>query len=143
MKPLVPFPTVSEGDDVVASDDIFATREFENEWFVERWNGGEVERVETFHRREMHGADAPLDHAPFAIDEFELGETQKEADMIETFARGLRGDFFIFAQEGRQLELPQMMGEQNLRRRRAGNRSRRCLLLSRKREPYNRRPRLS
>jgi hypothetical protein len=46
--------------------------------------------------------------------------------MIETFARGLRGDFFIFAQEGRQLELPQMMGEQNLRRRRAGNRSRRC-----------------
>ena len=51
----------------------------------------------------MHGADAPLDHPPFAIDEFELGETQKEADMIETFARGLRGDFFIFAQEGRQL----------------------------------------
>jgi hypothetical protein len=26
--------------------------------------------------------DAALDHAPFAIDEFELGEAQKEADMI-------------------------------------------------------------
>ena len=49
----------------------------------------------------MRGADAPLDHAPFAIDEFELGEAQKEADMVETFACRLRGDFFIFAQEGR------------------------------------------
>ena len=47
----------------------------------------------------------PLDHAPFAIDEFELGETQKEADMIETFARGLGSNFFIFTQEGRQFEL--------------------------------------
>src|ERR1700719_2844873 len=71
------------------------------------------------------GADAALDHAPFAIDEFEFGETQQEADMIETFACRLCGDFFIFAQEGRQFELPQMMGEQNLRRRRAGSRSRR------------------
>ena len=34
----------------------------------------------------MRGADAALDHAPFAIDEFEFGETQQEADMIETFA---------------------------------------------------------
>jgi hypothetical protein len=117
---------ITQSNNIVAGDEICAAREFENERLVERWNGGEVERVETFHRREMRGADAPLDHAPFAIDEFELGETQKEADMIETFARGLRGDFFIFAQEGRQLELPQMMGEQNLRRRRAGNRSRRC-----------------
>ena len=96
---------VSESDDVLAGDEIFAAREFENERLVERWNGGKVERVETLHRREMRGADTPLDHAPFAIDEFELGETQKEADMIKTFARGLRGDFFIFAQEGRQLEL--------------------------------------
>ena len=34
----------------------------------------------------MRGADAALDHTPFAIDEFEFGETQQEADMIETFA---------------------------------------------------------
>jgi Fusaric acid resistance protein family len=54
-----------------------------------------------------------------------IGETQQEADMIETFACRLCGDLFIFAQEGRQFELTQMMGEQNLRRRRAGNRSRR------------------
>jgi hypothetical protein len=88
-------------------------------------------------------ADAALDHAPFAIDEFEFGETQQKADMIEPLARGLCGDLFIFAHEGRQFELTQIMGEQNLRRRRAGNRSRRRQLRSRKREPYNRRPRLS
>src|ERR1700732_3232293 len=106
---------ITERNNIGAGDEIFAAREFERQRLVERRNGGEVERVETFHRREMRGADAPLDHVPFALDEFELGETQKEADMIKTFARGLRGDFFIFAQEGRQLELTQMKREQNLR----------------------------
>jgi hypothetical protein len=72
----------------------------------------------------MRGTDAPFDHPPFAIDEFELSEAEKEPDMIETFARGLCGDFFIFAQEGRQFELAQMMDEQNLRWRRARGRSR-------------------
>jgi hypothetical protein len=63
------------------------------------------------------------DHAPFAIDEFEFGEAQKIAGMIEPFAGGLGGDFVIFAQEGRELELAQMMREQDLGRRRVGGRS--------------------
>src|SRR6202035_799844 len=116
---------ITQSNNIVACDEIFAAREFENKRLVERRNGGEVERVETLHRGKAGGADAALDHAPFAIDEFELGETQKEADMIKTFARGLRGDFFIFAQEGRQLELTQMMREQTLRQRRTGDRSHR------------------
>ena len=43
----------------------------------------------------MRGADAALDHAPFATDEFEFefGETQQEADMIETFACRLAATF--------------------------------------------------
>jgi hypothetical protein len=44
----------------------------------------------------MRGADAPLNHAPFAIDEFELGEAQQIARMIESLARRLGGDFVIF-----------------------------------------------
>jgi hypothetical protein len=76
-------------------------------------------------RGKAGGADAALDHAPFAIDEFELGEAQKIAGMIEPLTGGFRGNFVIFAQESRQFELPQMMGEQNLRRRRAGGRTRR------------------
>jgi hypothetical protein len=47
-------------------------------------DGGEVECVETLHRRKTRGADAALDHAPFTIDEFKLGKAQAEADMIET-----------------------------------------------------------
>jgi hypothetical protein len=65
---------IAEGDDVVTGDDIFAARKLQNERFVERCDGGEVERVETFHRREMRHAYAPLDHAALAIDEFELRE---------------------------------------------------------------------
>src|ERR1700735_910849 len=116
---------ITQSNNIVAGDEIFAAREFKCQRLVERWNGGEVERVEIFHRRKMRGADAALDHAPFAIDEFEFGETQQEADMIETLACRLRGDFFIFAQEGRQFELPQVMGDQTLRLRRAGSSSRR------------------
>jgi len=114
--------TVAQGDDVFVGDDIFAASQFEGEWLVERWDGGEVECVKTLYGREASSTDAPLDHAPFTIDEFELGEAQKEADMIETFAGGLRGDLFIVAQKGRQFELPQMMREQNLRRRAGGSR---------------------
>jgi hypothetical protein len=40
--------------------------------------------------------------------------------MIETLAGGFGGELFILAQEGRQFKLSQVMGEQNLRRRRAG-----------------------
>src|SRR5580704_10313500 len=105
--------SVAESNNIVVGDDIFTTGQFENERLVERWNGSEVERVETLHRGKAGGVDAALDHAPFAIDEF------------EPLARGRCGDLFIFTHEGRQFELTQMMGEQNLRRRRAGSRSRR------------------
>jgi len=56
---------------------------------------------------------------------FELGEAQKIAGMIEPLTGGFRGNFVIFAQESRQFELPQMMPEQHLGRRRAGGRTRR------------------
>ena len=72
---------VAESNNIVVGDDIFTTGQFENKRLVERWNGSEVERVETLHRGKAGGADAALDHAPFAIDEFELGEAQQEADL--------------------------------------------------------------
>ena len=65
---------IAQSDDILAGDDIFAAREFEDERLVERWDGSEVESVETLHCREAGGADAALDHAPFTIDEFEFGE---------------------------------------------------------------------
>src|ERR1700740_1331527 len=98
-------PAVAQSNYILAGDDIFATGEFERQRLVPRWNRAELECVETLHRREEGNAGAPLGHAPFAIDEFELGKAQKEADMIETFVRRLGGDFVIFTQVGRQFEL--------------------------------------
>lgn len=66
----------------------------------ERRDGGEVERVETLHRRKAGGTNAALERAPFTIDEFRFSEAQEEAYMIELLARGLGGDLFILAQEG-------------------------------------------
>ena len=77
--------------------------------YSHRANGGEVECVEALHRRETGGADAALDHAPFAIDEFEFDETQQKADMVETFTRRLGGDFLVFPQDCWQFELSQVM----------------------------------
>ena len=37
---------ITQSNNIVAGDDIFAAREFENKRLVERWNGSEVERVE-------------------------------------------------------------------------------------------------
>ena len=70
-------------------------------------DGSEVERVKTLHRRKAQAgelarpantwpsADAALNDAPFAIDEFELGEAQKIAGMVEFLAGRLGGDFVI------------------------------------------------
>jgi hypothetical protein len=96
---------IAQSDDILAGDNLCAAREFENERLVERRDGGEVESVETFHDWKAGGPDAALNRAPFRIDEFEFGEAQE----TETLAGGFGGDFFIFAQEGRQFELPQMM----------------------------------
>src|SRR3979411_2679447 len=68
---------VAESNNIVVGDDIFTTVQFGNERLVERWNCSEVERIETLHRGKAGGADAALDHAPFAIDEFELGESSR------------------------------------------------------------------
>ena len=71
----------------------------------------------SLHRREPGGADTTLHHASLAIDEFEFYKTQQISNVILTFARRLDGDFLVFPQNGRQLELPQMMREEQLWRR--------------------------
>jgi hypothetical protein len=68
---------ITQSNNIVAGDEIFAAREFENKRLVERWNGSEVERVETLHRGKAGGADAALDHAPFAIDSSSARRSRK------------------------------------------------------------------
>ena len=79
-------------------------------------DGGEVERVEALHRREPCCPDAPLDRAPFAVDQLELDQPQQVAGMVGAVTRALAGHLVILAQHRRQLQLLEVMGEQHLRR---------------------------
>ncbi len=74
-------------------------------------------RVERLYRREARLADAALDHAPFAIDELQLDQAHQIARVIEPFGGAKGRDFVVLAQDGRQLQLLEMMGEQYFRRR--------------------------
>src|SRR5215471_209578 len=60
--------------------------------------------------------DAALDHPLFPVDQFEFGQTQQVAGMVDALGGTLLGKFVVFAQEGRQLERLEVMGEQKLRR---------------------------
>lgn len=57
---------------------------------VERGDRGEVKTVEAFHGREARLFDARLDHPPFPLDQFEFGQAQQVAGMIEA-RMGKRG----------------------------------------------------
>ena len=45
----------------------------------------------------------------------ELGESQQVADVIDAFRGALPGDLVVLAQEGRQLQRLEVVGEQHLR----------------------------
>jgi len=105
---------VAERDDVVAAQDVFAAREFENQHLVEAGNDREVERVEALDRRKARLANAPFDNAPFPIDEFQLDQSQEIGSVIDPLARRFPGHLVVLAQDGRQLQLFEMMREQEL-----------------------------
>src|ERR1700730_454692 len=83
---------------------------------VVRRDRREVETVEAFHRREPRLLDAALDHPPLPLDQFELGQTQQITRMIDALDSALLGELVVFAQERRQLERLEVMGEQKLGR---------------------------
>ena len=107
---------VADRDDVLAPRDVFRAGEFQHQGLVERGERQEVKAVEAFDGREPGLLDAPLDHPPFPLDQFELGKAQQVAGVVDAFAGTLPGKLVILAQEGRQLERLQVMGEQKLGR---------------------------
>ncbi len=57
-----------------------------------------------------------FDHPPLPLDQLELAEPQQVLDMILALGGALPGKPGVLALEGGQLELPEMMLEQDLRR---------------------------
>jgi hypothetical protein len=94
----------------------YSQRQFQHQRLVERWQGQKVEAVEALHRREVRLADAPFDHPPFALDQFQFREPQQIADMVDRLRGTLPGDLVVVAQEAGQLQRLQVMGQQDLRR---------------------------
>ncbi len=109
-------PLFPDCDDVLVAGDVITARQLHHQHLVQRGHGLEVEAVETFDGRELCSLDPPFHHAAFPVDEFQFGKPQKVTGMINAFCRALFGDFVILAQESRQTQGLQMMGQQQLRR---------------------------
>jgi len=67
-----PGAAVAEHDDVVAGDNKLAARQLQDQRLIEGRHRREVEGVQALHRREAGLADAPLNQAALAVDQFKL-----------------------------------------------------------------------
>jgi hypothetical protein len=76
-----------ERNAVLALLDPFAARQFQNQRFVERGLGGEVEGVEAFGLRKARQPDAALNVAPLAIDALQFAQTQQIARVVGAILR--------------------------------------------------------
>ena len=95
-------------------------------------DGLEVEALELLDDREPGLPDAALDQAALAVDRLHLHQPGEELHMIQALGRALARQLLVFPQDGRQLELLQVVFEQDAGRfshdrplRRAGWHSRR------------------
>ena len=92
----------AQGDDVLAPLDPLAARQFQYLRLVQRGDGLEVEAVKALGDRELRCLDAPLDHAAFATDPFQLHQLGQELNMIQALGRAMARHFIVFPQEGCQ-----------------------------------------
>src|SRR5438270_10853311 len=107
---------VADRDHVVAASEVLAASELQHQCLIERRDRREVETVQALYCREPCLLDAALDHPPFPVDQFELGQAQEVTRMVDALGGALLGELVVFAQEGWQLERLEVMGEQKLGR---------------------------
>ena len=95
---------VADGDDIFTVLDVFAPGQSHDQGLVHRGDGQEVEGVQALRGWEVCRADAAMDHALVAVDEFQFGETQQVVGVISAFGGALGGQLAVLPQEGRQLQ---------------------------------------
>ena len=105
---------VAERDEVLAALDVLAAGQLQDQRLVERGDDLEVEAIEALDHGEARRLDAPLDHAALAVDQLELGKTQKIANVVDAFRGTLPGDLVVLPQERRQLQPLEVVDEQHL-----------------------------
>ncbi len=110
---LLPVPLLPSAMTFSRSHEL-AAGQFEHQHLVDAGDGGELEGLEGFDGGKVRGANAALDHAAFAVDELELNQAHQIAGVIEAFSGALGCELGVFAQNGRQLQLLEMMSEKDL-----------------------------
>src|SRR5205807_8916315 len=93
---------VADRDHVVAASDVLAASELQNQCRIERRDRREVKTVQALHCRESRLLDAALDHPPFPVGQFELGQAQEIAGMVDALGGALLGELGGCAVEGWQ-----------------------------------------
>ena len=73
----------TERNDILATLDPFASRQFQHLHLVELGDGGEVEAVESLDDREPGRLDAALDLAAIPFDHLPFGKPGEVSDMID------------------------------------------------------------
>ena len=100
---------VADGDDVLSALYVFAAGQLHDQCFVHRGDGQEVRGVQALRGGEVCRADAALDHALVAVDEFQFGEAQQVVGVISAFGGALGGQLAVLSEEGGHLEFLQVV----------------------------------
>src|SRR5438270_7976853 len=112
----LPRAAVADRDHVLSARDVLAAGKLQHHCLVERRDRREIETVQALDRRKPRLLDAALDHPLLPVDQFELGQAQQITRVVDAFGSALLGKLVVFAQEARQPECLQVMGEQQLGR---------------------------
>lgn len=99
---------------ILSAHHVIAAHQFEGEPLVKCWDRLEVEAIQTLRRREPGRPYPPFDHAAFALNEFQFGEPQQIARIVDAILGTQTGELVVLGEEGRQLQLFEVMAEQRL-----------------------------
>ena len=103
---------VAYGDDVLAAFYVLAAGELGHKPAVHRRHGLEVEGVQALHRRKAGGLDPAPHHAVMAVYELKLRQPQQVVGIVHPFGSALGRNLAELSQEGRQLQLLQVVLQQ-------------------------------
>ncbi len=107
---------VAQQQDVLATDEELASRQFQYQGLVQRRDGEEVEAVHGLDDRELRLPDAPFGGAALAVQQLQFGDAEQVVLIVNLLDRTLPCHLVILAQDGWQPQFLKVMLQQKLRR---------------------------
>ncbi len=106
---------VADSDDVLPPVYVLAACKLHDQVLVHRRHGQEVEGVEALGGGEACSLDPAVHHAVMAVYHLKLREPQQVAWMVDALGSALAGHLAVLSQEGRQLQLLEVVLQQHRR----------------------------